>query len=144
MIRTGIRRLPGGAVGGTGDPITRGSGTADGFLVTGFPTVLPAGGFAVRRRACLPTGSGVPAAGPLIILLQIGEVRLGAGVIRSQPVLSPSGSVSLRQTRSHTAVPRNSQPWSRTSRPAERVSTANAFRVPVAIECRNDRYAPTD
>jgi hypothetical protein len=66
--------------------------TADRFRVAGGRTVLAAGGFAVRGRGCLRTGSGVPAAGPSIILSRIGEVRLGAGVIHSQPVPSPSGS----------------------------------------------------
>jgi|SRR6516225_4364939 hypothetical protein len=92
VVRTGIRRLLDGAVGGTRDPITRGSGTADGFRVTWFRTVLPAGGFAVRGRGCRRTGSWVRAAGRLIIPLLIGEVRPGAGVTRSQPVLNPSGS----------------------------------------------------
>ena len=62
------------------------------FRAVGGRMVLLVGGRAVRGRGCPRTGSGVPAAGPLIILSQIGEVRLGAGVIRSQPVLSPSGS----------------------------------------------------
>jgi hypothetical protein len=53
----------------------------------------PAGGGACCPGPGAPlTGSGVSAAAPSIILSQTGEVRLGAGVIRSQPVLGPSGS----------------------------------------------------
>ena len=43
---------------------------------------------------CLRIGSGVPVAAPSIIPSRIGEVRLGAGVIRNRLVLSTSGSVS--------------------------------------------------
>jgi len=43
-------------------------------------------------RVSLPIGSGVPAAGPLIIPLRIGKARPVAGVIHNRLVLSPSGS----------------------------------------------------
>jgi hypothetical protein len=78
-------------VTGIEQPTPRVNGTADRFLRVLARTVLPAGGFAVRGRRYLRTGCGVPAVAPSIILSQIGEVRLGAGVIRSQSVLSPSG-----------------------------------------------------
>ena len=77
---------------GVEHPAPRVNGAADRFRGTGGRTVLPAAGFAVRGRRYLRTGSGVPAVAPSIILSQIGEVRLGAGVIRSQSVLSLSGS----------------------------------------------------
>jgi hypothetical protein len=82
-----------GTVTGVEHPLPRTNGTADGFRVTERRTVFPAGGFAVRGRGCLRTGSGVPAAGPLIIPLPIGEARRVAGVIRSQP-----GARSLSST----------------------------------------------
>jgi hypothetical protein len=54
--------------------------------------VLLVRGPAVRGRGSPLTGSGVPAVALSIILSQIGEVRLEGGVIRSQPVLSPSSA----------------------------------------------------
>ena len=77
---------------GVKHPVPRANGTADRFCHVGVRIVFPAGGFAVRGQGCQRIGSGVPAAAPSIILSQIGEARLGAGVIRSQPVLSPLGS----------------------------------------------------
>jgi len=79
-------------VTGIEHPAPRVNGTADRFRHVGARIVLPAGGVAVRGRGCPRTGSGVPAAGPLIIPLPIGGVRPGAGVIRSRLVLSLCGS----------------------------------------------------
>ena len=81
-----------GTVTGAEYPALRVNQTVERFRRVGVRIVLPAVWFAVRGRGYRLTGSGVRAAGPLIILSQIGEVRPGAGVIRSQPVLSPSGS----------------------------------------------------
>jgi hypothetical protein len=50
--------------------------------------VLMADGVPMRGREFPPTGSGVPAAAPLIIPSQIGEVPMGGGVIRSRSVLA--------------------------------------------------------
>ena len=77
---------------GVEHPAHRINRTVHRFRVTGFRTVPPVGGFAVRGQGCLRTGSGVPAAGPSIIPLRIGEARRVAGVIHSRLVLSPSGS----------------------------------------------------
>ena len=65
---------------GTGDefPIPRANGKGRARRV-GFRTVFWAGVVPIRGRGCLPTGSGVPAVAPLIILSRIGAVRLGAG-----------------------------------------------------------------
>jgi len=79
-----------GTVTGVKHPVPRANGTADQFRVSGVRTVLPAGGFAVRGRGCLRTGSTFPGAQSLMILSQIGEARPAAGVIRSRGVRSPS------------------------------------------------------
>jgi DNA-binding CsgD family transcriptional regulator len=49
----------------------------------GNRAVLMAGGVPMGGREFPPTGSGVPAAAPLIIPSPIGEAQAGAGVIRS-------------------------------------------------------------
>ena len=67
---------------------------ASAFVARWCRTVRLARGAAVRGRGCLRIGSGVPVAAPSIIPSRIGEVRLGAGVIRNRLVLSTSGSVS--------------------------------------------------
>jgi hypothetical protein len=91
-VQAGIQCPTVGTVTGVEHPAPRANGTADRFRRIGVRIVLSAGGPAVGGRGCPRTGSGVPAAAPLIIPLQIGEVRPGAGAIRSQPVLGPSGS----------------------------------------------------
>ena len=65
-------------------PAPRANGTADRSRRVGARIVLPAGGPAVRARGSPLTGSGVPAAAPLIIRSRIGAVRLAAGVIRNR------------------------------------------------------------
>ena len=50
----------------------------------GDRAVLMVGEVPIGGREFPPTGSGVPAAAPLIIPSQIGEAQAGAGVIRSQ------------------------------------------------------------
>jgi hypothetical protein len=74
-----------GTVTGVEHPVPRVSGTADRFHRVGARIVLLMGGFAVRARGCLRTGSTFPGAQSLMILSQIGEARPAAGVIRSQP-----------------------------------------------------------
>jgi len=69
MVRTGSRHLAVGVVVGTRRILDRAVSVAGGVLMVG--------------REFPPTGSGVPAAGPLIIPSQIGEARAAAGVIRS-------------------------------------------------------------
>ena len=93
-----------GTVTGDEHPPPRVNGKADQFRRVRVRIVLLAGGPAVRGRGSLHTGFGVPAAAPSIIRLRIGEARPVAGVIRSRLVLSLCGSVSVRPTRSHTAV----------------------------------------
>jgi hypothetical protein len=56
----------------------------------GCRMVFLADGVSIRGRGSPPTGSGVPAAGPLIIHSQTGAARLGAGVIRSRQIRSPN------------------------------------------------------
>ena len=92
MVLAGIQCPMVGTVTGIEYPVPHTNGTADGFRGVGGRMVLSAGGRAVRGQGSLLTGSGVPAAAPLIIRSRIGGVRPGAGVIRSQPMLSPSGS----------------------------------------------------
>src|SRR5215468_6826238 len=81
-----------GTVTGIEQPAPRANRTVDRFPRVGVRIVFPAGELAVRGPVSPFTGPGVPVAAPSIIPLQIGEVRLGVGVIRSQLVLSPSGS----------------------------------------------------
>jgi hypothetical protein len=81
-----------GTVTGVEHPPPRVNGTADRFRRVGARIVLPAGGPAVRGPVSPVTGSGVPAAGPLIIPLRIGEARPVAGVIHSLLMRSPFGS----------------------------------------------------
>src|SRR6516164_8266597 len=77
---------------GAEHPAPRANGTAGGFRVIGGRTARLADGALVWCRVSLPIGSGVPAAGPLIIPLRIGKARPVAGVIHNRLVLSPSGS----------------------------------------------------
>ena len=80
-------------VTGVEHPAPRANGMADRFRRVGSRTVVPAGGLAVCGRGSPPSGSGVPAAGPLIILSPIGEGQLAAGVIRSQRKLRAGRSL---------------------------------------------------
>src|SRR5215469_13611987 len=84
MDRATIQCPTVGMVTGVEYPVPRVNGTADQFRGAGGRMLLPAGGLAVWGRWSRLTGSGVPAAAPLIIPSQIGEGRLEAGVIRSQ------------------------------------------------------------
>jgi hypothetical protein len=83
MVRTGTRRPVVGVVAGT---------------LLRDRAVLMADGVPMRGREFPPTGSGVPAAAPLIIPSQIGEVPMGGGVIRSRSVLAQLSQ--SRQSRS--------------------------------------------
>jgi hypothetical protein len=106
MVRSGIPRPMVGAVAGTKYPVIRANGTVDGSRGIGGRTVFLAGGVSFRGRGSPHTGSGVPAAGPLTIRSQIGEARLGAGVILNQLQRQiPRARVSIRHTISHTAGP---------------------------------------
>jgi hypothetical protein len=79
-------------VTGVEHPAPRANGTADRFRRVGGRAVLLVGRLAVWGPVSPLIGSGVPAAGPSIIPLRIGEARPVAGVIHSRFVLSPSGS----------------------------------------------------
>src|SRR6516164_7110930 len=88
-----------GTVTGVEYPVPRANGAADGFRGVGGRMVHLVGGLTVLGRASPLTGSGVPAAGSLIIHSQTGAARLGAGVIRS------NGIPSARFTIPHKAGP---------------------------------------
>src|SRR6266481_4034668 len=86
-LRTGTRGLPAAIQ----QPVTSASGIADGFRPIGGRTAVLSDGVLLAGRASLLTGSGVPAATPLIIRSQIGGDRPEAGVIRSWKPLSNLG-----------------------------------------------------
>src|SRR5215468_8154339 len=68
------RRAPSPSPQWNGGPVSRHGG----------PNGPSGAGAAVWGRGCLRIGSGIPVAAPSIIPSRIGEVRLGAGVIRNR------------------------------------------------------------
>jgi hypothetical protein len=85
MVLVGIIRRPVvGVVVGIQEPAVLANGKGDGFHRIGDQIPILVRGVPIRGRGSPLTGSGVRAAEPLIIRSQIGEARLGAGVIRSR------------------------------------------------------------
>ena len=91
VVWAGIQCPTVGTETGVEYPVSRANGRVRVRRI-GFRTALLGDVVSIRGRESLPSGSGVPAVAPSIILSQIGEVRPAAGVIRSQPVLSLSSS----------------------------------------------------
>src|SRR5262249_36981748 len=89
-VQAGIQCPTVGTVTGVKHPAPRLNGTADRVRRVGARIVVLVGGVPIQGGR--PTGAGGRPAGASIILSQIGEVRPAAGVIHSQPELSPSGS----------------------------------------------------
>jgi hypothetical protein len=85
MVLVGIIPRPVvGVVAGIQEPAELANGMGDGFHRIGDQIPILVRGVPIRGRGSPLTGSGVRAAEPLIIRSQIGEARLGAGVIRSR------------------------------------------------------------
>ena len=85
MLRAGIRHRTVGPPGAKHEVRSTNKETAAACSTPG-QRLLRGDGVRIEGRASPPIGSGVRAAGPLIIPSQIGEDRTAAGVIRSQGV----------------------------------------------------------
>jgi hypothetical protein len=77
------------ALAGTRHPGKRANGDKREFRRIGGRSAALADGILMAGRRSLPTGSGVPAAAPLITPSRIGEARPAGGVIRSPPARVP-------------------------------------------------------
>ena len=83
VVRAGTTFPIAQVVAGIRHPVMPANGKGDGFHRIGGRTVSMAGGVPMVGREFPTTGSGVPAAAPLIIPSRIGEARTGAGGIRN-------------------------------------------------------------